>query len=129
MSFNFMFYCNMDMLFTNCLYCTVPWAPGGSKFTRNPIPPAGVIFYNDLQFRVYLVCLSFHFVCRGLEMKSFFYSQFLSIWFFKLFVDSPRARNLKASLLCFIWNSAFFATFFLGGVLQLIIYFPNFEGK
>ena len=24
------------------LYSVVPWAPGGSKFTRNPIPPAGV---------------------------------------------------------------------------------------
>ncbi|CAM8926485.1 hypothetical protein QQ045_022982 [Rhodiola kirilowii] len=25
----------------------VPWAPGGSKFTRNPIPPAGIeIVYN-----------------------------------------------------------------------------------
>ncbi|TXG64658.1 hypothetical protein EZV62_011652 [Acer yangbiense] len=23
----------------------VPWAPGGSKFCRNPTPPAGVIFY------------------------------------------------------------------------------------
>ncbi|XP_062175794.1 NADH dehydrogenase [ubiquinone] 1 beta subcomplex subunit 9 [Alnus glutinosa] len=25
----------------------VPWAPGGSKFTRNPIPPSGIeIVYN-----------------------------------------------------------------------------------
>ncbi|CAL5402178.1 unnamed protein product [Camellia sinensis] len=25
----------------------VPWAPGGSKFTRNPTPPAGIeIIYN-----------------------------------------------------------------------------------
>lgn len=22
----------------------VPWAPGGSKFNRNPVPPAGVVY-------------------------------------------------------------------------------------
>ncbi|KGN61854.1 NADH dehydrogenase [ubiquinone] 1 beta subcomplex subunit 9 [Cucumis sativus] len=25
----------------------VPWAPGGSKFTRNPIPPAGIEIIYD----------------------------------------------------------------------------------
>ncbi|KAJ0699906.1 putative NADH dehydrogenase [ubiquinone] 1 beta subcomplex subunit 9 [Helianthus annuus] len=25
----------------------VPWAPGGSKFTRNPTPPTGVIFFSS----------------------------------------------------------------------------------
>lgn len=30
------------------LFCTVPWAPGGSKFTRNPTPPTGVILFDNL---------------------------------------------------------------------------------
>ncbi|KAJ0657805.1 putative NADH dehydrogenase [ubiquinone] 1 beta subcomplex subunit 9 [Helianthus annuus] len=25
----------------------VPWAPGGSKFTRNPTPPAGIEIVYD----------------------------------------------------------------------------------
>lgn len=35
--------------------CTVPWAPGGSKFTRNPTPPEGVtIMINYLIFIVHV---------------------------------------------------------------------------
>ncbi|KAA0045657.1 hypothetical protein E6C27_scaffold243G001710 [Cucumis melo var. makuwa] len=30
-----------SILISFYLYSVVPWAPGGSKFTRNPIPPAG----------------------------------------------------------------------------------------
>ena len=30
-----------------CIYSAVPWAPGGTKFTRNPPPPEGIeIIYN-----------------------------------------------------------------------------------
>lgn len=45
-SFLFYFYkkLELDYLFQ----FAVPWAPGGSKFCRNPTPPAGVICYNSL---------------------------------------------------------------------------------
>uniref|UniRef100_F6I186 NADH dehydrogenase [ubiquinone] 1 beta subcomplex subunit 9 n=1 Tax=Vitis vinifera TaxID=29760 RepID=F6I186_VITVI len=29
----------------------VPWAPGGSKFTRNPTPPAGDLDHDKLKYK------------------------------------------------------------------------------
>ncbi|KAL8143762.1 hypothetical protein V2J09_016794 [Rumex salicifolius] len=41
---------------------TVPWAPGGSKFHRNPTPPAGVsLFFSSVDYKssVFLSVCSF----------------------------------------------------------------------
>jgi hypothetical protein len=64
--------------------CTVPWAPGGSKFTRNPTPPEGVTNMINYLIR-YSMCSTFSFhppllaVLFGDGMELF--SQFLFVGF------------------------------------------------
>ncbi|KAK8488061.1 hypothetical protein V6N11_021113 [Hibiscus sabdariffa] len=33
----------------------VPWAPGGSKFTRNPVPPSGIDIVYDYEIKVWRI--------------------------------------------------------------------------
>ncbi|KAK9014695.1 hypothetical protein V6N11_005844 [Hibiscus sabdariffa] len=33
----------------------VPWAPGGSKFTRNPVPPSGIEIVYDYEIKVWRI--------------------------------------------------------------------------
>lgn len=51
------------------LWWTVPWAPGGSKFNRNPVPPEGVIclniFLHHALVSAYARCLHYsHSMCQ-----------------------------------------------------------------
>ena len=50
-SFNFL---TSSLIF---FVCAVPWAPGGSKFHRNPIPPAGVIYDINFLFGLLVFCM------------------------------------------------------------------------
>lgn len=73
-------------------FCAVPWAPGGSKFTRNPIPPSGVSHYDSSLFGLsnlfsFLFSLVYFFISMDIHGYGIIYSQLL-------FHVNGRIRNI-----------------------------------